>query len=407
MNRVVVTGLGIISPIGNNKEEVLSSLWHGRSGIVHIPEMLDLGFKCCLYGPVKEPDISSVHNKSRHTMSEVAQYAVLATLEAMDDARLAPEVLQTERAGVVVGTGLSGISEVARVEQMTMKGAKLSRAGATGPVKIMNSSAAGNLAAYFKVNGRVRSVSTACCTGVDNIGHAFNLLQFGAIDICIAGSAEEDSWRHVGAFFDNSGEMPRAANHRPSQACRPYDKDRKGFVLSSGAGILILETLEHAGRRGAKPYGEIVGYGSANDGADMFRPTGEGLREAISQSLDAASAHGVKDIDYINPHGTGTYIGDMVETEVIREVLGKRPFVSSTKGLTGHALGAAGAVEAVFTLLMMAKNFVAHTANLDNIAQECSGIRHVQNRQERPVNTAMAFNSGLGGTNACLVFKKM
>lgn len=406
MNRVVVTGLGVVSPIGKNAKEVLISLRDGRSGIVFVPEMQELGFKCCLYGAVKELDTSSIHKKARQTMSEAARYAAVATLEALEDASLALEDLQTDKAGIIVGTGLGGISDVTRIEQMLMIGARLSRAGAKGPVKIMNSTVAANLAAFFKVPGRVYSLSSACCTGLNNSGHAYDLLRHGMLDVCISGAAEETCWKQVGASFDNSGEMPRGWNDRPGQACRPYDRDRQGFVLSSGAGILILETLEHAQRRGARIYAEIVGFGCSNDGADMFRPTGEGLKRAIQQALKSASGQEIAKIDYVNTHGTGTQIGDRVEVQVINEMFGKGPFVSSTKGLTGHALGACGALEAVNTLLMLSHDFVAATANLENIAPDCAGIQHVQERKEVRLETAMKFNSGLGGTNSCLIFKR-
>ncbi len=407
MHRVVVTGLGIVSPIGNDSEEVLTSLWRGRSGIVFIPEMQDLGFKCCLYGPVGEMDTRWIHKKAQLTMSEVAKYATAAALQALEDAGLDPEDLKTERAGIVVGTGLGGISEATRVERLVATHTSLSRAGATGPVKIMNSTAAANLAAYLGMQGRAYSISTACCTGPDNIGHAYELLKYGLMDLCISGSAEESGWKQVGASFDNSGEMPRAWNDRAAQACRPYDRDRQGFVLSCGAGILILETLESAQRRGARIYAEILGYGSSNDGVDMFRPTGEGLKRAIHQAFNSCSKQRIKDVDYINPHGTGTRIGDMVEVQVIKEIFGETPFVSSTKGLSGHSLGATGAQEAVYTLLMLSQDFVAATANLDNISPECAGIRHVQALQEVDLKTVMTLNSGLGGTNACLIFRKL
>jgi 3-oxoacyl-[acyl-carrier-protein] synthase-1 len=407
MHRVVVTGLGIVSPIGNNIKEVFGSLRDGRSGIVFIPEMQELGFKCCLYGPVRDLDTSVIRKKAQQTMSDVAKYATVAALEAFRYAGLDPEDLQTERAGILVGTGLGGISEVTRVEQMMAAHTSLTRAGATGPVKIMNSTVAGNLAAYLGVPGRAYSLSSACCTGPDNIGHAYELLKYGQLDVCLAGAAEEDGWKQVGATFDNSMEMPRSWNDRAAQACRPYDREREGFVLSSGAGIVVLETLEHAKQRGARIYAEIIGYGSSNDGADMFRPTGEGLKRAILQTLKSASKQGVESVDYINTHGTGTHIGDRVEVQVVKDIFGEMPLISSTKGLSGHALGATGAQEVVYTLLMLSHNFVSATANLDNISPECTGVRHVQALQEVVLETVMSFNVGLGGTNACLIFKKL
>ncbi len=287
-----------------------------------------------------------------------------------------------------------------------MKEKKPSRAGMTGTVKVMNSTAAGNLAAYLGVQGRTYSLSSSFALGTDNIGLSYELIKFGLIDVCICGAAEEDCWKQLGAYFDNWDGMPKDWNDRPTEACRPYDRDRQGFVMSSGAGILILEALEHARERGARIYGEIVGYGSANDGADLFRPTGTGLKRAVRQALIAAAERDINDIDYINTHGTGTALGDRVEVEVIKKVFGNSvPVISSTKGLTGHGLGAAGAQEAVYTLLMLSNNFIAPTVNLENIAPECAGIPHVQSILEREFNTAMSFSVGLGGTNSCIIFK--
>ena len=406
MNRVVVTGLGAVSSIGNNVQEVLRSLWQGESGIVFLPEMRELGFKCCLYGSVKHLDASIIRKRARRTMSDAARYATVAALEAIVDAGLGFEDLQNDRTGVIVGTGLGGINEVTHLQRMIETNTRLSRAGATGIVKIMNNTAASNLGVYLGVKGRVYSLSTACCTGLDNLGHAFELISHGLVDVCISGAAEEDIWSQMGASFDNFKESPRSWNDRPSEACRPYDRDREGFVLASGSGIMVLEGLEHARRRGAKILAEIVGYGSSNDGSDMFSPNGNGLKRAIKQAMKSASAHEINSVDFINPHGSGTHFGDMVEVGVIKELFGKRSLVGATKGLSGHALGAAGALEAVFTLLMLSKDFVAATANLINIAPECEGILHAQERHESPLKTAMSFNSGLGGTNACMIFKK-
>lgn len=406
MNRVVVTGLGAVSCIGNNVGEVLESLRHGRSGIVFMPEMQDFGFKCCLFGPVRKLDTSGIRTKFRQTMSDVAKYAIVATLEALQNASLAPEEIQTEKTGIVVGTGGGGINEVTRVEHLLEAHQSISRAGATGVVKIMNSTASANLAVYLGVTGRAYSISSACNSGLDNIGHAFELIKHGLLDICICGSAEEATWKQVGVSFDNSGAMPTTWNDRPAEACRPFDRDRQGLVMAAGAGIIILETLEHAQHRGARIYAEVVGYGSANDGEDMWQPSGEGLKHAMQEAINSALQHGITKIDYINPHGAGTQIGDMVEVQVIKETHGKTPLVSSTKSLTGHALAAAGSTEAIYTLIMLHRDFVAATANLHNIASECEGIRHVQTLHQGLFETAMTFNAGLGGTNSCLIFKK-
>ncbi len=406
MNRVVVTGLGIVSSIGNNVKEVLNSLWNGKSGIVYIPEMQEIGFKCCLYGSVKQLNTGGIRKNALQTMSDVAKYATVATIEALADANLSLKDIQNNRTGIIVGTAYSGTNEATKVEKIIEREMPLSQACGTGIVKIMNHSTAGNLAAYFGVKGRVYSLSTACATGLDNLGHAYEMLQHGMLDVCISGAAEEDSWKQIGALFDNGNESPRSWNDRPSQASRPYDRDREGFVLASGGGIIVMETFEHAQRRGARILAEIIGYGASNDGADMFKPSGEGLKRSIKQAMKSASERNVTSIDFINPHGTGTHIGDMVEARVIKELFGETSFVSATKSLTGHALGGAGAVEAVLTLLMLSGNFVSATANLDNVAPECTGIRHARSLHEKSLKTAMANNSGLGGTNTCMVFKK-
>ena len=408
MRRVVVTGLGIVSSIGTSLEEVLTALRHSSSGLRSISEAEELGLKCCVFGPIKGWDPGRLGKRARQTMSTVAQYAAIAAIEAIDDAGLEKEQLGNESTGIAIGTAFGGINEIFPIEQLTVKMKKPSRAGMTGIVKIMNSTAAGNLAVYLGVQGRTYSLSSSFALGTDNIGLAYELIKFGAADICICGAAEEDCRKQLGAYFDNWDGMPKDWNERPTEACRPYDRDRQGFVMSSGAGILILESLEHARKRGAQVYAEVVGYGSANDGADLFRPSGKGLKRAMSQALNAASEQGIDYIDYINTHGTGTPLGDRVEVEVIKEVFGNSaPFVSSTKGLTGHGMGASGAQEAVYTLLMLSHNFIAPTVNLENVASECAGISHVQTLRERKFKTAMSFNVGLGGANSCIIFARM
>jgi 3-oxoacyl-[acyl-carrier-protein] synthase-1 len=404
MNRVVVTGLGIVSSIGNGVEHVLQALRAGHSGMVYMPEMEELGYKCCIAAPVKGLDTTAVPRKAQRTMSAAATYAMLAAQEAIQDAGLPTDYLQTEKAGVIVGTALGGINEVPRAEEALAAGRKGSRLGAVGPARIMNATAAGHLAAHFGVRGRSCSISAACATGLYNIGHAYELIRWGLLDRCVCGSSEEDSWKHVGLSGDNGGGMPTDFNDRPARACRPFDRDRQGFVCSAGSGILILETLEGAERRGAKIYTEIIGYGAANDADDMYQPSGDGLRRSIAEAIRKA---GVDQIDYINAHGTGTPIGDRVEAGVIRELFSDQPMVSSTKGINGHAQGGAGAQEAVYTILMLHHGFAAATANLENVAPECEGIRHVRVRYDGPLESAMTVNSGLGGTNACLILRNL
>ena len=405
---MAVTGLGIVSSIGNHIDDVLTALVHNRSGLVFMPEMQDLGLKCGVYGPIKEWNPDKLSKRAKQTMSTVAQYATGAALDALQDAGLEPGRLQNDRTAIVVGTAFSGLNEVYRIEQLVLEHNRPSRAGITGIVKIMNSTAAGNLAAYLNITGRVYSLSSSFASGADNIGHAYELIKNGLQDVCICGSSEEDCWKQLGGYFDNWGGMPESWNGRPVQACRPYDRDREGFVMSSGSGILVLETLEHARKRGAKVYAEIIGYGSSNDGDDMFRPNGMGLKRAMLQSMGSASQNGMKRIDYINGHGTGTALGDKVEVQAIRGVFGSSaPTLSSSKGLAGHGLGSTGAQEAVYALLMLHHNFIAPTMNLNNIAQECAGVPHAQSLVEKNLETVMSINVGLGGATSCIIFRKI
>ncbi len=407
MRRVVVTGMGIVSSIGNSKEEVLHSLREGISGIEFLPELKELGLRCQVGGRVKGLETSRIGKRPLFTMPNVARYAAVAALEALEDARLPLDALPSSRVGVVVGTGVGGINEVPRTEALLLAHRSPTRLGATGAVKLLTSTAALNLAAWLGIKGRCYSVSSACSTGTDNIGHGFELIRRGVLDLCLCGGAEE-LWKGTFAFLDNLAVIPSDYNDHPEKACRPYDRDRQGMVLSEGAGILVLEALEHAKRRGAPLYAEVLGYGSANDGADMFNPTGTGLKRAIGQALqEAVQTHGRLALDYINPHGAGTKVGDPVEVRVIREVFGEpSPLVSSTKALAGHSQSATGAHEAIFTLMMLQHGFVAPTMNLENLDPECAGIRHVRSLLEVPLETVMTFNAGLGGTNACLIFRR-
>ncbi|OEU70559.1 MAG: hypothetical protein BA863_18205 [Desulfovibrio sp. S3730MH75] len=407
MNRVVVTGMGIVSSIGNSKAEVLTALREGISGLTFVPEMAELGLKCCVYGTVKQLDISPIAKRARRTMSLVACYAVIAGLEALQDASLSREDLASSRVGIVVGTCFGGINNVTELEKLFAQGHNLSRAGGTGVVKIMNSTSSSNLAAYLGVKGRACSLSSACSSGVTNIGHAYELIKYGLKDLCICGGAEESTWRQAGVIIDNWGALSSGWNDQPEMASRPYDRDRQGLILSEGAGILVLEPLERAQARGVPIYGEIVGYGIANDGADMYEPTGEGLKIAVSQALTSSGLSSY-DISYINPHGAATKIGDAVEVQVIRELFGSAsPPVSSTKGLSGHSMAATGAHELIYTLLMLQHNIIIPTVNLAYISQECAGIIHVQSLLHRPLTTVMSWNLGLGGTNGCLIIQKV
>ncbi|OGL20411.1 MAG: hypothetical protein A3F92_11075 [Candidatus Rokubacteria bacterium RIFCSPLOWO2_12_FULL_71_22] len=408
MRRVVVTGMGIVSCLGNGTDEVWRSLSAGKSGVQLVPEMEELGYKCPLGGLVKGLVTDGVPKKALQTMSDAAKFSAVAALQALREARLAPETLRNTRAGVIVGTGGGGPNDAATAETLLVTHKSPARVGATAILRIMNSTAALNLAAWLGVRGRSYSVSSACTTGADSIGNAFDCIRYGILDVCVSGGAEAAAWRHGWAFGEASGVAPYHRGDDPAKACRPYDRDRQGMLVSEGAGILVLESLDHAEQRGAPIVAEVIGYGSANDGESMFEPNGEGLIRAMEQSLRvAAETHGTVEVDYVNPHGAGTRIGDPLEVAAIRRVFGDpSPLVSSTKPLNGHSQGAAGAHEAIFTLLMMRHGVVVPTPNLEHVAPECEGVRHVRAPLAQPLRTVMTFNSGLGGSNACLIFRK-
>jgi 3-oxoacyl-[acyl-carrier-protein] synthase I len=405
MTRVAVTGMGIVSSIGCSAASTVESLRHNRSGMRACQEMEDLGFACHVFAPVREFDAAKRLNKVQQRASLTAQYAMVAAMEAVHDAGLVDSQLEDDRTAVVVGSAFGDLREATRTEQMLQARKSPSRLGGLGAVRMMNSTASGQVATYFHTHGRAYSISSSFAAGVDSIGHAYDLIRFGLQDVAICGGAEEAAWRNAGISFETTGSMSGGFNERPSAACRPYDVDRQGLILSEGAGILILERLESAVRRGARIYAEIVGYGSANDGADMFRSTGQGLRLAMSMALEAAAESGVDKVDYVNAHATGTQVGDPAEAAVLRDLVGDRTWVSSTKGQAGHALGATGAQEAVYSLLMLAHHFVAPTANLERIAPECAGLRHAVVLHEEELRTALTVSIGFGGANACIVFR--
>jgi len=403
--RVVVTGLGMVSSIGSDKGAVVEALRQGRSGLVALPEMERAGMSCHVYAPVRGWNESKIPKRARQTMAPVAGYAAAAAQDAVRDADLDLGKLNAVRAGAIVGTVFGGVSEVSRMHALLSAGRK-SRAGGVGMVKFINSTASGNLAAMLGLKGRAYSVSTSFASGLDNVGHAYELIRQGVLDVAVCGGSEEQCRLQVGPYFENLGVLPKGFNDRPAEACRPYDADRQGVVLSAGAGICVLESLEHAERRSGRIYAEIVAYAATNDGDDMFRPSGEGLARAIRKALAEAAEHGVERIDYVNSHATGTPAGDAIEAAVLRDVIGNGPLVSSTKGLSGHALGAAGSLELTYSLLMMSKGFVAPTANLRSIAPECGGLNHVQTMVRREAAAMMCLSVGIGGFNSCVMLGK-
>jgi 3-oxoacyl-[acyl-carrier-protein] synthase I len=408
MRRVVVTGMGSVSCLGNDTAEAWRSLKEARSGVRIVPEMKALGYKHPVAGLVTQLVTDGISKKSLKTMSEPARYAAVATLEALMHACLPMEMLRSTRAGVVVGTDAGGPNDASAAEELLLSHRSPARLGATPIVRIMNSTAALNLAAWLGVKGRCYSLASACTTGTDSIGHGFDLIRHGVLDQCICGGASGPLVRNVWAFQEAAGATPSGLDGPPEKACRPFDRDRRGMIPSEGAGILLLESLEQAEQRGAPIVAELIGYGSANDGTSMFQPKGPGLMQAVTQALDVAvETRGTVKIDYINPHGAGTRIGDPAEVDVIRKVFGDpSPLVSSTKPLNGHSQGATGAHEAIFSLLMLQHDFVVPTPNLEHVAPDCEGVRHVRSPLVQPLTTVMTFNWGLGGANACLIFGK-
>lgn len=406
--RVVITGLGVVSALGIGAGPVTAALRAGASGIRRLPEMADAGLKCQLFGAVHDWDDDLVQPKrTRTTMSRSTRFAVVAADQALAEANLDPARCDRSRFGVVVGSAVSGIHDAVATMLMTEGSGGVTRAGASGIVRYMSSSAAGNLSARYGLQGRSLSMCSACAAGADCIGHAFELIARGDLDVCLGGATEEELWRHVGITFDNWGAMPRKFNDAPAKAVRPYDRLRSGFVMGAGSGILVLESAEHAQARGARILAEIVGYGSCNDGHDMFQPSGLGLVAAGSAALAQARARrgsGFR-VAYLNGHGAASAIGDPLECAAVRSVFADdRPLFSGTKPLSGHAMGGAGALEAVFTLLMMRHGFAAATANLEDIADDCRDVEHVRAPIEIALPAAATWNSGLGGSNACLIF---
>jgi 3-oxoacyl-[acyl-carrier-protein] synthase-1 len=400
MRRVAVTGMGIVSCLGANTAEVWQSLREGRSGIRVVPEMKELGYEAPVAGLVDQLATDEIGKKPLQTMSAPARYAAVATLEALGHARLPREMLRSARAAVVVGTSVGGVNDAATAEALLMAHKSPGRVGATATVRIMNSTAALNLAAWLGVKGRSYSLSSACATGTDSIGQGYELIRHGIVDLCVCGGAEGAAWRHYWASGDaRVDDVPEVSSD---------DRDRPGAPFSEGAGILLLESLDHAEQRQAPVVAELVGYGSANDGESMFEARGRGLTRAIEQALAAArETNGTAEIDCIHAHGTGTRRSDVMESEVIRRVFGEpTPPVASTNPLNGHSLGAAGAHEAIFTLLMLQHDTVIPTPKPEHVATGRDRVQPATAPRVRPLQTVMTFNTGRGGNNACLIFTK-
>ena len=395
--------MGIVSSIGNNSQEVVASLREAKSGIVAAADYIKMGFRSQVHGSLKIDLDSAVDRRARRFQGDGAGYCWVAMTQAIQDSGLEPGEVSNPRTGLIVGSGgpstkaIVGAADTAR-----QSGPK--RIGPFAVPKAMSSTCSANLSTWFKTKGVNYSISSACSTSANCIGNAAEMIQWGKQDVMFAGGGEELDWT-LSELFDAMGAMSSKYNATPQRASRAYDKNRDGFVISGGGGILVLEEYEHAKARDAKIYAELIGYGATADGADMVAPSGEGAVRCMRMALAGVKAP----IDYINPHATSTPVGDIPEIDAIREVFGrdKMPPISATKSLTGHSQGAAGVHEAIYTLLMMKHGFIAESANIEDIDPAVADAPIVRARIDNAaIDTAMSNSFGFGGTNASLVFRR-
>ena len=399
MRRVVVTGIGVVSSIGINKGEVLDSLRQGKSGIDRREDFAEMGLKSQIAGSININLNEHIDRKLKRFMSEGIAFNYLAMKEAIEDSGLSEEELSSDRVGLIMGNG--GGSP----ETIVFGADSLREKGKVSPFLVTRSMASGNsgvLGTAFKIKGINYSISSACATSAHCIGNAAELIQFDKQDMVFAGAGDEVHWV-LASFFDGMKALSAGYNETPEIASRPFDSNRDGFVISGGGGVVLMEEYEHAVTRGARIYGELVGYGATSDGFDMVQPSGEGAIRCMQQAMRNTDS-----IDYLNAHGTSTPVGDMKEIEAVREVFGDDvPRITSTKSLTGHSLGVAGVHEAIYTLLMLNSDFISASANIDTLDQEAAGIPKVQELEEDAgLKTVMSNSFGFGGTNASLIFTK-
>jgi 3-oxoacyl-[acyl-carrier-protein] synthase-1 len=401
MRRVVVTGMGIVSSIGNNTQEVLASLREAKSGISRADQYAELGFRCQVHGAPTLDPAQSVDRRAMRFLGTGAAWNHVAMEQALRDAGLEAGEISNVRTGIIMGSGGPSTRTVVEAADTTRsKGPK--RVGPFAVPKAMSSTASATLATWFKIKGVNYSISSACATSNHCIGNAAEIIQLGKQDIIFAGGCEELDWT-MSVLFDAMGAMSSKFNETPEKASRAYDADRDGFVIAGGAGVLVLEELEHAKARGAKIYAEVAGYGATSDGYDMVAPSGEGAVRCMRMALSAVKAP----VDYINPHATATPIGDLREIEAVREVFGDNcPPISATKSLTGHSLGAAGAQEAIYSVLMMNSGFICESANIERLDPAFADMPILRARRDNVALGCVLSNSfGFGGTNASIVLK--
>ena len=401
MRRAVITGIGVVSSIGNNKEEVLESLKTGKSGIAFNQEFADYKLRSNVSGKIDIDVKEFVDRKAMRFMGDAAAYSYIAMTQAIEDAGLSEDQVSNERTGLLVGSG-GGSSkwQVEAADILREKGVK--RVGPYMVPRTMASTTSACLATPFKIKGVNYSISSACATSAHCIGHAVEQIQLGKQDVIFAGGGEELHWT-LAMEFDAMGALSTKYNETPEQASRTYDANRDGFVISGGGGIVVVEELEHALARGAHIYAEITGYGATSDGYDMVAPSGEGAVRCMRQAMQGLES----EIDYLNTHGTSTPVGDVKELGAIQEVFGgNSPMISATKAMTGHALGAAGVHEAIFSLLMLEHSFVAPSINIDELDEQAAGLNIITEPKNVELNTVMSNSFGFGGTNATLVMSK-
>jgi len=403
MKRVVVTGLGITSCLGLDADSVTESLREGRSGIKFKQEYADMGFRSHVAGSVDIDFKEHIDRKVLRFMGDAAAYAYISMKQAIEDAGLTEEQVSNPRTGLVMGSGgASSSNQVEAADILRNKG--LRRVGPYRVTQVMGSTTSACLATPFKIKGVNYSMSSACATSAHCIGNAMEQIQLGKQDVVFAGGAEEEHWT-MSSLFDAMGALSTKYNDTPDKASRAYDADRDGFVIAGGGGVVVLEEYEHAKARGAKIYAELTGYGATSDGYDMVAPSGEGAIRCMQLATETVDAP----IDYINAHGTSTPVGDLAELGAVKKAFGDDlPVVGSTKSLSGHSLGAAGVQEAIYCLLMMENDFIAASANIDNLDAEAEGVPIILERKDNAgLKTIMSNSFGFGGTNACLVFEKL
>ena len=400
MRRVVITGLGIVSSLGNNKDEVKSSLYNASSGISFDQSQKEMGFRSQVSGQIDLNLEETIERKFLRFMGDGASYNYIAMNEAIEDSGLNEDEISNNMTGLIMGSGGPSTKSLLKAFDITReKGPK--KIGPTSVPKVMCSTNSATLSTYFKIKGINYSISSACSTSAHCIGNAYEIIQMGKQDRIFAGGGEELDWT-LSALFDAMPALSSKYNDQPSKSSRAFDKHRDGFVIAGGGGVVVLEDLETAVKRNAKIYAEIVGYGATSDGHDMVQPSGEGAERCMIMAKKD-----IEKIDYINAHGTSTPVGDIAELKAIKKVFkDDLPLISSTKSLSGHSLGAAGVHESIYTLLMMNNNFVSESANIDELDDEAIGMNILTSRHDEKIDAAMSNSFGFGGTNASLVFKR-